>query len=47
MGTGLVLTPAELVAVSTAATQDRSLNRYGLDGFGMRLSTTGAVYKRQ
>lgn len=52
-GLGLMLTAAELVLTAavnvgtTAAIHARSLNAYGLDGSGMRLSTTGAVYKRQ
>lgn len=31
----------------TEAMQARSLNTYGLDGFGVKLSTTGAVYNKQ
>lgn len=52
-GLGLMLTTAGLVLTAavdvgtTAATHARSLNEYGLDGSGMRLSTTGAVYNRQ
>jgi hypothetical protein len=44
-----MFTTAELVAADVPAepTQARSLNVYGLDGSGMRLSTTGAVYRRQ
>lgn len=40
---GLTFTAAALVLAVLEPTQARSLNAYGLDGFGMRLSTTAAV----